>query len=131
MQPNYSLKENRVTAFIFIEGNFYSHKYHTECVTEFLKKKGLINNEEELYSMLKTKSKEHIARKWIEQIEDNCIFGEVANINNSLAVVVFDRLTDYGLELIKEQAIKKFGIDRVVYARYTGTNVCKFQFIEL
>lgn len=128
---NYSLDKNRVTAFIFIEGSFYSHKYHTECVTEFLKKKGLIKKEEELYSMLKTKKKEHIARRWIEQIEDNCIFGEIANINNSLAVVVFDRLTDYGLELIKEQAINDFGIDRIVYARYTGNSICKFQFIEL
>ena len=39
---NYSLDKNRVTAFIlYIEGNFYSHKYHIECVTEFLRKRDL------------------------------------------------------------------------------------------
>lgn len=128
---NYSLKENRVTAFIFIEGRFYSHKYHTECVTEFLKEKGVIKKEEELYSMLNKKDKELIARKWIQQIEDNCIFGELSNINNSLAVVVFDNLTDHGIKIMKEQAINKFGINRIVYARYIGNTNCKFQFIEL
>lgn len=128
---NYSLDNNRITAFIFIEEKFYSHKYHTECVTEFLKEKKLIKKEEDLYKMLKDKNKEHIARKWIEEIEDNCIFGEVANINNLLSIVVFDTLTEYGIEIIKEQALKDFGIDRLIYARYTGNNVCKFQFIEL
>lgn len=128
---NYSLDNNRITAFIFIEEQFYSHKYHTECVTEFLKKKGLIEKEEDLYNMLKDKHKEKTARKWIEEIEDNCIFGEIANIDNLLSVVVFDKLTDYGVELIKEQGLKDFGIDRVIYARYTGNSAYKFQFIEL
>ena len=128
---SYSVDKNRVTAFIFIEGEFYSHEYHTECVTEFLKKKGVIKTEKELYQMLKNKKKEHIARRWMEQIEENCVFGEVAHIDNKLAIVVFDNLTDYGLEKMKTQALITFGIDNLIFARFTGNPNNRFQFITL
>ena len=128
---SYSVDKNRVTAFIFIEGEFYSHEYHTECVTEFLKKKGVIKTEKELYQMLKNKKKEHIARRWMEQIEENCVFGEVAHIDNKLAIVVFDNLTEYGLEKMKTQALITFGIDNLIFARFTGKPNNRFQFITL
>lgn len=128
---SYSVDKNRVTAFIFIEGEFYSHEYHTECVTEFLKKKGVIKTEKELYQMLKNKKKEHIARRWMEQIEENCVFGEVAHIDNKLAIVVFDNLTEYGLEKMKTQALITFGIDNLIFARFTGNPNNRFQFITL
>ncbi|WP_368263010.1 hypothetical protein [Clostridium disporicum] len=128
---SYSVDKNRVTAFIFIEGEFYSHEYHTECVTEFLKKKGVIKTEKELYQMLKNKKKEHIARRWMEQIEENCVFGEVAHIDNKLAIVVFDNLTEYGLEKMKTQALITFGIDNLIFARFTGNPNDRFQFITL
>ena len=128
---SYSVDKNRVTAFIFIEGEFYSHEYHTECVTEFLKKKGVIKTEKELYQILKNKKKEHIARRWMEQIEENCVFGEVAHIDNKLAIVVFDNLTEYGLEKMKTQALITFGIDNLIFARFTGNPNNRFQFITL
>ena len=112
---SYSVDKNRVTAFIFIEGEFYSHEYHTECVTEFLKKKGVIKTEKELYQMLKNKKKEHIARRWMEQIEENCVFGEVAHIDNKLAIVVFENITEIGLEKNKTKAIKNFGKYNLIF----------------
>lgn len=128
---NYSLEQNRVSAFIFIEEKFFSHKYHTECVTEFLKSKKLINTDEELYKMLKNNQKEHIARKWIEQIENNCIFGEIATIKGETSIVVFDKLTSYGLEAIKKEGLKQFGVNKIVFARYIGLPNNKFEFIEI
>lgn len=127
----YSVENNRITAFIFIEEKFYSHKYHTECITLFLKEKGLIHKEQDLYNMLKDTNDNLIAKEWIKQIENNCIFGEIAHINNSLSVIVFEELTDYGLTLIKQKAFETFGINKVTYARFINLPNQKFQFIDL
>ena len=127
----YSLKNNRIIAFIYIEGDFYSHEFHTECVTKYLIKKGMISEDEELYKMLSNKKNKHIAQKWIKQIEENCIFGELANYNNERSLIVFDSLTDYGKEKIKEKGSKVFGVKKFYYAKYIGASNMRFSFIEL
>lgn len=127
----YSLENNRIIAFIYIEGNFYTHKFHTECVTQYLIKKGVIDKDEDLYKLLKNKKTEKIARKWIEDIEKNCIFGEVSNYKNEISLIVFDKLTDYGLSKIKEQGLKQFGAKKMYYAKYIGEKNNKFVFIEI
>lgn len=128
---NYSVDNNRIIAFIYIEGEFFTQKFHTECVTGYLKEKKLINKDEELYLMLKDKKEEHIARKWIEQIENNCIFGELANYNNENVLIVFDELTELGKRNIKEKGFAKFGTKKILYAQYVGDNNQKFIFIEI
>lgn len=128
---NYSVSKNRVTAFIFIEDEFYSDNLHTECVTNYLKKKKLIKTDKELYSMLKNSKKEHIARQWLKEIEYHCIFGEVAVINNKLSLIVFENLTDEGISILKEEGIKKFGIEEMYMALYTGNKNAKFNFIRV
>lgn len=128
---SYSVDNNRIIAFIYIEGEFFTHKFHTECVTGYLKEKKLIEKDEELYLMLNSKKEEHIARQWIEQIETNCIFGELANYNNEIVLIVFDDLTELGKERIKEKGFMKFGIKKVLYAEYVGKKNKKFIFREI
>lgn len=128
---NYSVKKNRVTAFIFIEDEFYSDELHTECVTNYLKTKKLIKSDNELYSMLSNSKKEHIARRWIKEIEYHCVFGEVSIIDNKLSLVVFEHLTEEGILILKEKGIKKFGIEDMYMALYTGNKNSKFDFIKV
>lgn len=128
---NYSVERNRVTAFIFIEDEFYSDNLHTECVTKYLKKKKLIKNDKELYSMLKNKTKEHIARQWLKEIEYHCIFGEISVIENELSLIVFENLTEDGIKLLKEKGIERFGVKEMYLALYTGNKNSKFNFVRV
>lgn len=127
----YSVENNRLVAFIYIEGEFFTHKFHTECVTDYLKYKNKIKEDKDLYSMLNSKSKEHIARKWIEQIEEHCIFGELANYKNEVAIIVFNDLTELGIKSIKEKGLLAFGTSKVIYAEYVNFQSQKFIFKEL
>ena len=128
---SYSLKKNRITAFIFIEDEFYSEDLHTECVTKYLINKKLIRTDKELYSMLKNSKKEHIARQWLKEIEYHCIFGEVSVIDNELSLVVFENLTDEGIKILKDKGMKKFGTENMYMALYTGNKDSKFNFIRV
>lgn len=125
----YSLKNNRISAFIFIENKFYCHKLHTECVTEYLKHKNLIKTDNELYKLLKNKKTEQMAREWIQLIEENCIFGETAIMDGSLVVIIYENLTQKGIEIIKSKSKERFGTDKVYIAMYTGNKNAKFNYI--
>lgn len=125
----YSFKEDRIVAFIYIEGEFFTHKFHTECITNYLKSKKMINKDEELYLMLNNNSS--IARKWIDKIEDNCIFGEMSNYNNEIVVIIFDELTELGKSVLKKKCLERFGITKVLQAKYIGEKYNKFTFTEL
>lgn len=128
---NYSVDKNRVIAFIYIEGEFYSHKYHTECITQYLIKKELIKKHEDLYKMLSDKMKEPLARSWINTIEKNCIYGELSEYNGDMCMIIFDELTEYGIKRLEEKGYKEFGVKKIYYAKYLGQSKKKFKFIRL
>ena len=127
----YSVEKNRIIAFIFIENEFFADDLHTECVTKYLKNKKLIKTDNELYAMLKNSKKEHIARKWLKEIEYHCIFGEVAIINDKLSLVVFENLTDEGITLLKKRGMEDFNTEEMYLALYTGNTKSKFNFIKV
>ena len=128
---SYELEKNRINAFIFIENKFYSNKFHTECVTDFLIDKGLIKTDKEFYSMLECDKTKEKALKWKSIIEEHCVFGETALINGELVVVIFDKLTEYGLTTIRAKADEVFGIKKILLAKYILGSSSKFEFIEI
>ena len=127
----YSLKRNRINAFIYIEDEFYSDNLHTECVTAYLKKKKLITRDSDLYKMLSDDTQKQQARQWLNEIEYNCLFGEIALLDGEITMIIYDKLTDEGAVIMKKKAFEKYGITKIYSALYTGDKHNKFNYISL
>lgn len=108
----------RLSAFIFVENNLYLAKTHTECIIQLLIEKELVKNETHFYKLLNSEKTKDQIESWSSQIENCSIFGELAFYDKKLTLFLFDKVTEYGLEKIKECTFNKYGEIDIYQAKY-------------
>lgn len=84
--------------------------------------------------MLNNKKTEKATREWIAIIEENCIFGEFARLNNERCIIIFDDITEYGIKKIKEKGLE-LGVDTIYIAKHLYSNkkkqIKKFELLNV
>ena len=104
----YSLK-NRVSAFIFIADTFIQAESHTQCVINILISEHIIKDDKEFYQQMKNPLSKKYIEGFIEQIENQSVFGEFNIYHGRMAVIVFDKLNSFGIYSIKNKSKELFG----------------------
>lgn len=61
---------------------------------------------------------------WVEEIEHNSVFGELTIFNGKLAIVVFDKLNNFGFRAIKDKSLEIFGDLPIYYLNVANPNRC-------
>lgn len=122
---------NRINAFIYIENELYIGETHTECILKILLKKGVVKNEKQFYRMLKRQQQNHKLQSWSNYIQSNSIFGEFSYMNRKEHAIVFDELTDYGIERLAVKLREYHKKVDIIYAKYNHMAQSHYELIPL
>lgn len=123
----------RICAFIYAENKLYLGKTHTECIMNLLIEKRMIKNEKQFFKMLNSDNEKYInqIQNWSFEIEKCSIFGELSFFNNNLTAFVFDFVTNYGLQSLKNILHNKYGPINIYQAKYDINYVNNYSLIKL
>ena len=125
--------KTRIAAFIFVENDLYLAPTHTECIIELLISKKIIKNEKQFYKILHSENKKNklLIEDWMQEIENNSIFGELSYYDRVLTAIAFDNLTTEGFNSLISILYPKYGQIPIYYAKYNIALESHFELIKI